>query len=89
MLRVHVIVPSSLQLHITVPAQDTDTISAAPTRRSGVTFFGERGAVLLDRGSLPLCGSGLMIDKVGSSQVVLPLLPARGQSRQQLALSGT
>ena len=38
---------------------------------------------------MPLCGSALMIDKVSPPQVVLPLLPARGQSGQQLALPGT
>lgn len=35
---------------------------------------------LLRRGPDPLRGSALMIDKEGSSKVVLPLLPARGQS---------
>lgn len=40
----------------------------------------QKSVFLLRRGPHPLCGSALVIDKEGSSQVVLPLLPARGQS---------
>lgn len=47
------------------------------------------GTVLLHCGSLPLCGSALMIDIVDSSQVVLPLVPAREQRRELLALPAT
>lgn len=38
--------------------------------------------LLLDGGSLPLCAAVLMVDVVGSAEVVLPLLPARGQHGQ-------
>lgn len=44
---------------------------------------------LLHCGSLPPGGSGSMVDVERSSQVVLPLLPARRQCGQLLVLSGT
>lgn len=43
---------------------------------------GERAEDILDCGPLPLCGPALVVDIVGPAQVVLPLLPARGQCRQ-------
>ena len=58
-------------------------------RKKWCTVAWIMGEVLLYCGSIPLCGSALVVDKVVSSQIVLPLLPARGQRRQQLALSGT
>ncbi len=38
---------------------------------------------------MPLAGPALVVDVVGSSQVVLPLLPARGQRRQLVRMVRT
>lgn len=45
--------------------------------------------LLLDGGSVPLCGAVLVVDVVGSAEVVLPLLPARGQRGQLVRLART
>lgn len=50
---------------------------------------GAKRLLLLHCGSLPLGGSGRMIDIESPSKIVLSLLPAWWQSRQLMVLSGT
>lgn len=90
LLHVRVIPLSSLRLHITVPVKHTHTVytSVLYHQWQWCTFAWTTGEDLLHCGSLPLCGSALVVDKVDSSQVVLTLFPARGQRGQQLTLPG-
>lgn len=50
---------------------------------------GLKRLLLLHCGSLPLGGSGRMIDEESPSKIVLSLLPAWWQSRQLIVLPGT
>lgn len=50
---------------------------------------GLKRLLLLHCGSVPLGGSGCVIDVESPSEIVLPLLPACWQSRQLLVLPGT
>lgn len=88
-LLVHIIVVSSLCLQIAVPVQLRVRQSEWWCSQAVTCSAAVEMAHLQHCGSLPLRGSALMIDKVDPSQVVLPLLPTRGQRRQLQALSAT
>lgn len=82
----------SLPFHITVPVgtyvnthgQHRTHWLSWPTCSKGL-----KRLLLLHCGSVPLGGSGCVIDEESPSEIVLPLLPACWQSRQLLVLPGT
>lgn len=92
-LHPHIIVLPPLRLRITVSAQDTHKHAASASIQHAHAdtchSVGETATVLQRCGPLPLCCSALVVDIVDSAQVVLALLPARGQRRKLLALSAT